>query len=341
MGSHDFFAFCTLLRPLELKALGELSQVRHLPAGETIYRTGDPSETLYIINRGIVEVTLGVADQDSTATYLSRGAIFGDVEMLTELPRKHLVRAREPVSLRAFHRKNFPEIIEKVPSFFRYLSQQLAERLLQARDAAIPHSHCLKLSGNLTNFDLVTIYQTIVNSSQTGELSILDEKREMIAAFFFEAGVPRGGQFQHLTGEEAFWQLFLSEDLRGTFTFFSGEARVSMSIQAGGLMQNPTELLITALQYQDEFAALRAEMPDGSVLLERRGPELRLDGISPRLHGIAEAIWKLPHSRPLSLCDLYEGLAVCELKIHRTVHALTRTGQMVFAAPVPFAQKVA
>ena len=96
------------------------------------------------------------------------------------------------------------------PSFFQYLSEQLAFRLAQARDLALAQSHCLELSGSLSNFDLVTIYQTIVNSSQTGELRISNEKSDLISALFFEKGQPRCGQFEHLTGEEALWQLFLS-----------------------------------------------------------------------------------------------------------------------------------
>ena len=56
MLDQDFFAYCTSLRLLELKAIGELSRVRHLGEGEVIYSTGDPGNCLYIINRGVVEV---------------------------------------------------------------------------------------------------------------------------------------------------------------------------------------------------------------------------------------------------------------------------------------------
>src|SRR3954470_22743747 len=56
MRDPDFFAYCTGLKLLELKAIGELSSVQHLPEGETIYSTGDPGDALFIINRGVVEV---------------------------------------------------------------------------------------------------------------------------------------------------------------------------------------------------------------------------------------------------------------------------------------------
>ena len=86
MVDRDFFGFCITLKPLELKAIGELSQTWHLDAGETIYAPGDPGEAFYIINRGVVEAVRSGTKRVSD-TYLSRGDIFGDVEVLTERPR--------------------------------------------------------------------------------------------------------------------------------------------------------------------------------------------------------------------------------------------------------------
>ena len=293
MVDRDFFGFCITLKPLELKAIGELSQTRHLAAGETIYAPGDPGDALYIINRGVVVAARGT-DQDASDAYLSRGDIFGDVEVLTELPRKFLVRTHEAVSLQCFQRKDFAELIRRVPSFFQYLSEQLAFRLAQARDLALTQSHCLELSGSLSNFDLVTIYQTIVNSSQTGELRISNEKSDLISAFFFEKGQPRCGQFEHLTGEEAFWQLFLSDSLAGTFSFSSGDRPVSDWIQSERITRNPEDMLINALQGRDEFHELKLRMPDAAATLHRRKPNLSWPPVRPpELQPMAEQIWPL------------------------------------------------
>ena len=332
MPNRDFFAFCTSLKPLELRALGSLSQVRHLAAGETIYQAGDPSETLYIINRGMIEIVQEESSSSIGGTYLSRGDIFGDVEVLTELPRKHLVRAREPVSLQCFQREHLPELLQRVPSFFRYLSEQLANRLLQARDATLARSHCLELSGNLANFDLVTIYQTIVNSSQTGELSVMDEEGELLSAFYFESGQPRGGQFQHLVGEEAFWQLFLAEGLHGTFSFSSGPRKISHSIQSTDFARNSEEMLINAVQGRDELRALRHEIPDPSALLLRLKSELAVGTIAPRLRAIAEEIWPLSTGGSAVLRDLYPKCEISELRIYQAVHELISTGHFALSA---------
>lgn len=326
MSNRDFFAFCTSLKPIELKALGALSQVRHLPANETIYKAGDPSDTIYIINRGMVEIMRQNVAKSTASTYLSRGDIFGDVEVLTDLPRKYDARACEQVSLQCFQRNHMPDLVRRVPTFFHYLSEQLADRLLQARDAALSRSYCLELGGSLANFDLVTIYQTIVNSAQTGELSILDERGELVAVFYFESGQPRGGRFQHLAGEEAFGQLFLSEELRGTFSFSSGPRRMSQAIQEHDFEKNSDEMLINAVRGRDELRALRNEFAEPTARLRRAKSELTVSELSPALRSTAEELWYLTRSGALSLRDLYPKCSSCELKIHQAARELIETG---------------
>ena len=341
MLDRDFFGFCTTLKPLELKAIGKLSQVWHLNEGETVYSPGDPADTLYIVNRGVVEVAKGTTSKAPARTYLSRGDIFGDVEVLTELPRKYLIRAREPVSLQCFPRENFAELVARVPSFFRYLSEQLAFRLSQARDLTLAQSHCLELSGSLLNFDLVTIYQTIVNSSQTGELRILNEDSALISAFYFEKGQPRSGQFEHLTGEEAFSQLFLGEALPGTFSFSSGDRPIRAGMQAGEISRNPEEMLINAVQGRDQLNDLKNRICDSATTLHRRKSNLSWPvSVPANLRPVAEQVWKSVSGGPVTLSSLFRQCSFCELKIYEAVDELVES-QHLDLSPAGTGQKVA
>src|SRR5437868_12448975 len=95
MPRRDFFAFCTTLKPVELKALGELSHVRHLEKGELIFKAGDAPEEIYSVNRGVVELTHLIAGSSDERTYLSRGDIFGATETLACTPRSHSAGAQE------------------------------------------------------------------------------------------------------------------------------------------------------------------------------------------------------------------------------------------------------
>ena len=325
MADQDFFGFCTSLKPLELKAIGELSEVRHLAPGETIYAPGDAGDVFYIISRGVVEALRSSADETGEA-YLSRGDIFGDVEVLTEMPRKFFVRTHEQVSLQCFQRKDLPELIRRVPSFFLYLSEQLAFRLSRARDLALAQNHRLELSGSLANFDLVTIYQTIANSGQTGQLRITNEETELISAFFFEKGQPICGQFEHLTGEEAFWQLFVNETLSGTFSFSTGERTLDDWIQSERITRNAGEMLIHALQGRDEFDELKQRLSGDTRTLHRQRTHLVWPVVAPPdLQSVAEQVWQQAASGPVTLSGLFRHCSVCELKIYRVVDELIQS----------------
>ena len=70
---RDFFSFCTTLRPIELKALGELSHVRHLQKGELIYTTGELAEEIYSVNRGVVEVIKLIPGESDERSFVTRG----------------------------------------------------------------------------------------------------------------------------------------------------------------------------------------------------------------------------------------------------------------------------
>lgn len=332
MLARDFFAYCTGLKLLELKAIGELSRVRHLGEGETIYSTGDPGDALFIVNRGVVEVIQPSAQKSAPAAYLSRGDILGDVEALSGRPRQHIARTCEPVSLQCFQLKDFPELIGRVPSFFHFLSSQLASRLAQARDLAISQSHCLELSGNLRNFDLITVYQTIANSSQTGQLRISNLSGELISAFFFEQGQPRGGQFEHLTGEEAFRQLFVSEELAGTFAFSTDTLPEKDWIQSERITKNAGEMLINALQGRDEFAELKQKFGDDETArLQRNKPNLIWPTTAaPELQPLARQIWAFAAKGPVTTAALFQHCAVCELKVYEVIDELVQSRHFVW-----------
>lgn len=340
MSKGDFFSFIISLKPIELKAIGELSQVLHLDEGVVVYQSGEPSDALYIINRGVVEIIHeNQRHTDRTGiSYLGRGDVFGEVGVLTETPRKNAIRTCEPVSVQCFRREVFAELIRRVPSFFAFLCQKLAHQLSKVSDLAFVQSNCLELSGNLANFDMVTIYQTILNSSQTGELAVVNDSGETAALFTFEAGQPTHAQFYHLTGEEAFWQLFLHEKLTGTFSFSileAGDASNRPDLGAA-ITRHPTDLLLTALQARDEFKMLLDKIPEPAMALQRIRLNLDWDDTfedAVSLRELAEAVWQTCYSTLLTVEELFGQLGWCELKFYKVVVQLLRTGHFALVLP--------
>ncbi len=182
---------------------------------------------------------------------------------------------------------------------------------------------------------MVTIYQTILNSTQTGELSIVNERGEQSSVFYFEEGQTRYGRYYHLTGEEAFWQLFLCEKLSGTFSFSIAEPDANAPGPGPRIHRNPTDLLITALQYRDEFKGMQHELPDPDSVLRRE--KLNLDWADPEyesVRGVAEMIWQLCYSTEMTLEELCQDVPVCEMKFFQNRHA-TRADGPFLADPAP------
>lgn len=333
MQNCDFFAFCTSLKRPELKAIGELSWVRHMSKGEVLYNPGELGNALYIVNRGSLEVVPPKGSSAAQVMRLSRGDVVGDVEAFSDSPRTRLVRAGEDdTSVQCFPQANFGELLRLVPSFFRYLCEHMAGRLMQANDLPLQQSHGLELTGRISTFDLTTIHQTVVNSGQTGELQIKDENAETMGAFFFESGRLSAGQFQHLTGDEAFWQLFLIETLSGTFSFSAAEKPLTDSVQSARIDSSGGDRLIVALQYRDEFNALKAQMPPPTAKLTPVASSLTWNGGAPEhLAPLANRVWDVVSKRPLTVPELYRQCSACELKVYQVVHELLQSNQLAAA----------
>jgi MFS family permease len=91
------------LPPVTLEELASrLSRVR-VPAGEVVFHRGDPGDRFYVIGEGEVAVAL---DGRSPAT-LGRGAYFGEIALLRDVPRTATVTARTEVELYALERDVF------------------------------------------------------------------------------------------------------------------------------------------------------------------------------------------------------------------------------------------
>ncbi|MDZ4815915.1 MAG: cyclic nucleotide-binding domain-containing protein [Verrucomicrobiota bacterium] len=322
----DFFSFCTSLDLQQRKALGQLSRVIHVAPNTLIYRQGEPSDSLYIINRGVVEVIVQSHDRtrQQSLGYLSRGDCLGEVGLLTGMTRSATVRTCEPCSLQYFSEENFYKLIEQVPSFFHYLAVRLAERLQKTSNLAYLNSNCLDLSGNLSNFDLVTIFQTIAQSSKTGELRISDDNARELGRFYFDAGAPTYSKFHNLHGVQGLWQLFLDEHLKGSFAFYidaspAEEDRILIS-------QSSTEVLMNALQMRDEYPALREQIKDFLTPLVTIVETLTFE--EEMYAEAANAVFAFLKNQPASVTELTEKLNFCEFHLYAAITNMIKNGQI-------------
>jgi MFS family permease len=107
------------LPPPEIEGLARMLQLVHAPAGQVILRQGEAGDCLYVIADGIVRVSRNHAP----LVTMGRGALFGEIALLTGSPRSADVTAATDAELYA---------LDKVPFVAALTSHAPARRIAHA-----------------------------------------------------------------------------------------------------------------------------------------------------------------------------------------------------------------
>ena len=119
--------------------IGQL-ELRDLYNGEEVFHEGDPGTTMFVISEGEVEV--GAFGQELAT--LGPGAFFGEIALVTDLPRSATIRAKGRVELLALDREvvraaaaTTPEIVTALLHFVR---DRLVDRVARTSPLFRPFS---------------------------------------------------------------------------------------------------------------------------------------------------------------------------------------------------------
>ncbi|HET9615393.1 MAG TPA: cyclic nucleotide-binding domain-containing protein, partial [Candidatus Limnocylindrales bacterium] len=110
------------LPPPTIEALsGHLASVQ-VPAGQHVFRQGDPGDRFYIIEEGSVAIEIG----GRFVRKLGPGADFGEIALIRNVPRTASVRALDDVTLAALDGRVFVAAVTGHP-----VSRSVAEDLVR------------------------------------------------------------------------------------------------------------------------------------------------------------------------------------------------------------------
>ena len=119
----------------DLEAIAERLTPRPIAAGEVLVQQGVPSDGLFIVRTGVVEVFVeGTAEgtpREAALSRLATGECFGEMSLLTGTPASATVRALTDGEVAVLSRDTFLRLIETWPELLRNVSTILSERLLQ------------------------------------------------------------------------------------------------------------------------------------------------------------------------------------------------------------------
>jgi MFS family permease len=117
-----------MLTPLPLPAIERLARALEpigVPAGQVLFRQGDPGDRYYVIEQGTVDV---VGD-GRLVTKLGPGEGFGEIALLRRVPRTAQVRAGTDLQLHALTSDRFLPVVTGFPLSAREAGTSVAEML--------------------------------------------------------------------------------------------------------------------------------------------------------------------------------------------------------------------
>lgn len=123
--------FAGLSDSMRIEILARATSVR-LPAGDWLFRQGDPAESLYVVRSGRLEI-IAEGPEPSVVRVLTRGATVGELALLTETARSASARARRDTELLELRREHFDELMRAEPEFAIALSRALGSQLRASR----------------------------------------------------------------------------------------------------------------------------------------------------------------------------------------------------------------
>jgi CRP-like cAMP-binding protein len=123
------------LPPEEVQALIPFITSMGLPAGEIVFRQGEPGDALYIVEEGMVAIMRSEQGRTHTLAHLTAGQTFGEMALLTRETRMAAAVAVEPCLLWKIHREHFEQLVASSPRLKEAVTSLMDER--QARTRAL------------------------------------------------------------------------------------------------------------------------------------------------------------------------------------------------------------
>ena len=101
-----------------------------VPAGEALFREGDPGEVLFAVVDGHVEVTLG----GHVVEEVGPGGILGELALIDASPRAATAIATVDSRIVGIDRENFTFLVQEHPTFALQVMSVMADRIRNANE---------------------------------------------------------------------------------------------------------------------------------------------------------------------------------------------------------------
>jgi hypothetical protein len=113
----------------EFRQAHKLFLVERYPAGETIFRQGDPGNCAYFIRKGKV----AVVDEETSSTVrtLAAGEYFGEIALVSKQPRTATIQTLSSVEVAVLGKENFLNMMQLMPAIEDEILHTLQTRVTE------------------------------------------------------------------------------------------------------------------------------------------------------------------------------------------------------------------
>ena len=113
----------------KLKLLAFTSERTNYEAGQTVFRQGEAGNKAYVILGGTADVILESPASENIVAQLGRNQVFGEMALLSNMPRTTTIRARNALTLLVLSHDVFMRLVEENSDIALSMTRILAERL--------------------------------------------------------------------------------------------------------------------------------------------------------------------------------------------------------------------
>ncbi len=113
----------------KLKLLAFTSERVHFDANQVVFNQGDPGDNAYVVIEGEVDVVLESDSGQRVVATLGSNEIFGEMALLSKMPRTTTIRAKTPLVLLSLSQDVFLRMVEENSDIAIAMMRVLAERL--------------------------------------------------------------------------------------------------------------------------------------------------------------------------------------------------------------------
>ncbi len=152
--------------------MSEILERRYVPKGKIVVRAGDPGNSAFLIQSGIVRVYVEHQGKQVELARLGAGQIFGEMALVFDEKRTATVEAAEDANLIVITRAILEEKLHKSDPTVRAIVPMLMKRIVQNNNSLLSHHADLRMLADVA----MNIYNSILGAlPETDQPSFKDD----------------------------------------------------------------------------------------------------------------------------------------------------------------------